>query len=112
MLRVVRRGPGVKVMFSAEEGMSGVSYVASVRETRPHIVIERGVSAFGSARSWKQPSDTAAIEVQPPAPFHGIGRWSLDVDERKAWSGSLAVDVPGRGRVSLSAAAFRAYYRG
>lgn len=48
--------------------------------------------------------------VGPPAPFLGSGAFSQSPGQAAAWSGSLAVELPGAGAVPLTGPGFTAAF--
>jgi hypothetical protein len=50
----------------------------------------------------------AAAEVSPSAPFSGSASFALTSPRQAEWSGDLAVDLPGYGRVALTGPKIRA----
>ncbi len=56
--------------------------------------------ARGGRGSYDFSESPRNLEVSPPPPFSGVGRYRSCADQ--PWSGSLAVSLPGAGRVGLS----------
>ena len=56
--------------------------------------------ARGGRGSYDFSESPRNLEVSPPPPFSGVGRYRSCADQR--WSGSLAVSLPGAGRIGLS----------
>jgi hypothetical protein len=53
-------------------------------------------------------STPVTATVEPPAPFTGTATYEKGAGGKVVWSGDLAVELPGRGEVSLADPTFRA----
>jgi hypothetical protein len=78
------------------------SIAASVNESDHVISVSRFVSVLAPATAFQYSPSLKKAEVRPPAPFSGSGFYNADRARRHRWSGSLAVDLPGRADVNLT----------
>jgi hypothetical protein len=96
---------------SRPRDIEGAEYNAGTVEKR------RGMRIYRSARAITL-LDTFAVTplghspatatVEPPAPFSGTATYEKRPGGEISWSGDLAVDLPGRGKVSLADSTYRA----
>jgi hypothetical protein len=77
-------------------------FFASVAERRGALRIERSVSAVGRSAAFEYEPTLRVAMVEPPAPFTGSAAFHRDAIPPNRWSGSLAVDFPGRSAVHLT----------
>lgn len=69
-------------------------------EKRGEMSVFRLAVARGGRGSYEFAESPRNLDVTPPPPFSGVGRYRSCTDRR--WSGSLAVSLPGVGRIPLS----------
>jgi hypothetical protein len=101
LTRVPDIKPGPTWEFSAAR-IEDFSRIRVIREVRSASYV--GVTASDPG---VQPV-TATVEA--PAPFSGLAAFSQTPDQLAAWSGSLAVELPGAGAVPLTGPAFAAAF--
>ncbi len=104
-LRVRPQGDGDGVSFVAHKNTPGsrAGFIATVSEKRDGIGIARGVSVRGLPGAFRYRHTLRSAAVHPPAPFSGSAVFRRPKHGPAVWSGSLAVDFPGRSDVSLTA---------
>jgi hypothetical protein len=95
--QAIKKAPGSRSYFAA-----------SIRERHGKIVISRHVRADGPPSDFTYAPSGQVAGLAPPAPFSGAIALRGNARRGHRWTGSLAVDFPGRSGVSLSGAAFRA----
>lgn len=84
---------------------SGVPTVfeASLRERRDGIRIYREVQGAAGSAVFRFDRDLRTATLSPPAPFSGSASLSRSRDSvRPTWTGTLALDFPGRSNVPLA----------
>lgn len=85
------------------------SFGATVVERRRAMTIFRNTSAVGRKGDLvigdTRPYPLSAT-VTPPAPFSGSAEYTRTPDGERTWTGSLAVSLPGLGRVPLTGTDF------
>jgi hypothetical protein len=81
-------------------GRADVGYEAFAIGSEGKLAVIRLAAARGGPGSYDFGESPRNLEVSPPSPFSGVGRYRSCADQR--WSGSLAVALPGAGRVGLS----------
>lgn len=106
---IAARVPGSRGPFFAaianQDGQSPAIFVATVKEKRRHVTIEREAVAFGSSELLSVGPGGHPAVVQPPYPFTGSGEF--DPNSPLRWQASLAVDFLGRSHVHLAGDAIR-----
>ena len=75
---------------------------AGVNEFEHGVIVRRFVGVLAPAATFQYSRSLEKATVRPPSPFSGSGFYNADRDRRHRWSGSLAVDFPGRADVSLT----------
>ncbi len=98
-----QRGDGVSFVAHKNTPGSRAGFTATVSEKRDGIGIARGVSVRGLPGTFRYRHTLRFASVRPPAPFSGSAVFSRSKHGPAVWSGSLAVDFPGRSNVSLTA---------
>ena len=81
-------------------GRTEVGYEALAIGAVGKLAVFRLAIARGGRGSYDFSESPRNLEVSPPPPFSGVGRYRSCADQ--PWSGSLAVSFPGAGRVGLS----------
>jgi hypothetical protein len=81
-------------------GRAEVGYEAFAIGSVGKLAVIRLAVARGGRGSYDFSESPRNLEVSPPPPFSGVGRYRSCADQR--WSGSLAVALPGAGQVGLS----------
>lgn len=90
--QVNKNRPKAPAIFSAE-----------LRERHDGVLIERSVHGRGPARSFVFDRLLRTATLRPPPPFSGAASAGRDPDSfSPTWTGSLAVDFPGRSDVRLA----------
>jgi hypothetical protein len=91
-----------------EEG-SPTTFSASMTETIGRLQVIRSASVFEigehTATAFQVPNlaePLAEATVSPSAPFSGSATFHLDSSDSADWTGDLAVELPGAGKVPLS----------
>ncbi|HSS40932.1 MAG TPA: hypothetical protein VLK37_00110 [Solirubrobacterales bacterium] len=96
-----------KFFSSLEEA----NYTARMIERRPNLGIYRTASATSAPETFAvTPLDTSPVTatVAPPAPFSGSATYEKNGGGGGTWSGDLAVELPGRGKLSLTDSTYHA----
>lgn len=96
-LQVNQNRPGARVEIEAE-----------VRERHGRVEIARVSDVTYPATSFRFDPRLRSASLRPPAPFSGSALYRRDAKPSNRWTGSLAVDLPGRSGVSLTGDRFRA----
>ena len=81
-------------------GATDIGFKALVVEEQGKMSVFRQAVAGGGRDSYRFAESPRNLDVTPPPPFSGVGRYRSCAERR--WSGSLAVSLPGAGRVALS----------
>jgi len=77
-------------------------FFASAGEKADGMAILRSASALGGPQTFLFDEDLSSATITPPAPFTGTGTFQRNADGSIAWTGSLAVQLPGLGSVPLT----------
>lgn len=96
-LQVNQNRPGARVEVQAE-----------IAEKRGRVQIERVSDGRYPATTFHSDPRLRSASLHPPAPFSGSALYRRDARPPNRWTGSLAVDLPGRSNVSLTGSRFRA----
>lgn len=86
-------------------------YTAHTTERDPGMGVVRSASVTAEPETFAvSPLGTtpATASVAPPAPFSGTASYEKTSDGKGIWSGDLAVELPGRGTLSLTDPTYRA----
>ena len=81
-------------------GGTDIGFEVLVIERRGEMSVLRLAVARGGRDSYEFAESPRNLEISPPLPFRGVGRYRSCGEQR--WSGSLAASLPGAGRVALS----------
>jgi len=107
---VARRSGRVVSVDVLGSGQPRIWLQASTQEHRGRMQIHRiayaivgGSKAFVSSEPGKHP---AFVTLKPPKPFSGTGVFEEGADLSPSWTGTLAVWLPGAGKVSLAGPRF------
>lgn len=92
--------PSFSAFKNAPNGLSHIG--AGVGEFRRGVSMVRFASVVAPPSAFRYNQALTKATVRPPAPFSGVGIYDESQDRRHRWSGSLAVDVPGREGVNLT----------
>lgn len=89
--------PGARMTFEAQtsERHEGIAISRSIQGATPG-----GAFAFGD--------DLRAARLNPPVPFSGSAAFHRNAPRSNRWTGSLAIDFPGRSNVPLTGPGLRA----
>jgi hypothetical protein len=94
-LQLNKNRPGKATFFSA-----------TLKEIRNGIRIERAVSGQQPAAAFEYDPLLRTATVEPSAPFSGVGSFRRGAAPANRWTGTLAVDFPGKANVPLTGGAF------
>lgn len=102
-----RQGVDLTGLLALEfAGFSGV--LATREESRGKLAIVR--AAFVRPKKAFHVNDAAtAVNVSPPAPFHGTGRYHAAPDGTTTWTGDLTVNFPGAPRYPFTGPDFETF---
>jgi hypothetical protein len=86
------------------------SFTASISRREPGLTASFFAFVFGGGEgesedgfvSPRPGKPLGAAEIEPPAPFSGSATFALTSPHHAEWSGDLAVELPGYGRVPLT----------
>lgn len=100
-----------KIEPKGHPSSDSTSFSASVIETGPHgLSIFRDVEIRGKPEDFditKAHGKVVSATVEPPAPFTGSATYQrVPASPAESWTGSLAVEFPGLGEVSLTGSDF------
>jgi hypothetical protein len=104
------RNPGLGPELSVTKMRAGAaaSVEAWTREFANGISIERYASLRVPSGAFKYDRRLRTATLRPPAPFTGSAHFDLAKKAGRRWSGSLAVDLPGRAGLPLTGPSLRA----
>lgn len=104
------RNPGLGPELSVTKTRVGAaaSIEAWTREFTNGISIERYASLRVPSGAFKYDRRLRTATLRPPAPFAGSAHFDLGEKAGRRWSGSLAVDLPGRAGLPLTGPSLRA----
>jgi hypothetical protein len=100
-----------------ESGLPGVedndfdSFEAGIARKQPTFSVTSSAFDGGSQESFVSPKPGKPLseaEVSPSAPFSGSASFALTLPRHGEWTGDLAVELPGYGRVPLTGPKIRA----
>lgn len=93
-----------RVRLQANQNRPGarVHVEASIEERRGDIRIAREVRLVSPGAGLEFAPDLRFAALRPIAPFSGTGTFRRGAKEANRWTGTLAVDFPGRSNVSLA----------
>lgn len=108
-LRLRQVGAGPAGSFKANKNRPGASasFEASISERNGGVSIKRYAGARAPSDAFSYDPLLSIATVSPPAPFSGHATYRRDAARANRWTGTLAVDFPGRSHVSLTGASFR-----
>jgi hypothetical protein len=81
------------------------SFDASIYRREPGLTVTSLATVHGTAGDFVSPEPSeplSAATVSPPAPFSGSAAFEMASARQAEWSGDLAVEIPGYGRVPLT----------
>ena len=94
-LRAYWREAGTAVSFvAAEFGPGEAFYVVDTLSGEGRMAILRSALA-GPGKGFSVSNALSSARVDPPAPFHGHGRYREGANGKQNWTGGLVVDFPG-----------------
>lgn len=92
-------------------GFEDAFYMARTGELRPNMAIVRSASVQAAPETFAVSplgDVPTTASVAPPPPFSGTASYEKAADGTLTWTGDLAVELPGRGRIPLVGSAFTA----
>jgi hypothetical protein len=103
------------LLLEEEKGVIGgqelPDFSASIRRREGDFDVIYSADVSGTPNSFGVPESLgppATATVEPPAPFSGSATFQLTSPPHAVWSGDLAVELPGYGRVRLTGPSVRA----
>ena len=90
-VRINENRPGARMRYSAE-----------LHEQSGEVAISRSTKGVVPSRAFSFDTSRGSARLDPPAPFSGAATFTRDAVPRKRWTGSLAIDFPGRSNLSLT----------
>jgi hypothetical protein len=69
---------------------------------RSAFVVDAGPDAASTLLTPNQQEPLAEAVIEPPAPFSGSATFHLEGPKKASWTGNLAVELPGAGKVPLT----------
>jgi hypothetical protein len=107
---VFKQKPSRQSRYSSS--LEEANYTVRAIERRPGLEIYRSVSAMSPPETFAvtPPGDSpVTATVAPPPPFSGTATYERTPGSKTgSWSGDLAVELPGRGKLSLTDPTYRA----
>lgn len=102
-----RQGVNLTSLLALEfAGFSGV--LATREESRGKLAIIR--AAFARTKKAFHANEAAtAVNVSPPAPFHGTGHYHAAPDGTATWTGDLTANFPGASRFPFTGPEFETF---
>lgn len=94
--------PGSKHTMATFEVTAEGSMVGAFHVYRSAFVFDTDRDADSTLLTPNQQEPLAEAVVEPPAPFSGSATFQLEGPKKASWTGDLAVELPGAGRVSLT----------
>lgn len=88
-----------------------LTFNASIVRRQGDVTMVSSADASGLGHGFVSPErdePLSAAKVSPPAPFSGSATFQMTSPKRGEWSGDLAVELPGYGRVPLTGPKFHA----
>lgn len=102
-----RQGVDLTSLLALEfGGFSGV--LATREESRGKLAIVRAAFAR-TKKAFHANEAVTAVNVSPPAPFHGTGHYRAAPDGTTTWTGNLAVNFPGASRFPFTGPDFKTF---
>ncbi len=105
---ITRRQRG-KISLQVNQNHPGarVEVQAAIAEKRGQVQIERVSEGRYPATTFHFDPLLRSASLRPPTPFSGFALYRRGARPSNRWTGSLAVDLPGRSDVSLTGGRFR-----
>ena len=100
---VFKQEPPKRSKFASS--LAEANYTVRSIERRPNLGIYRSASATSSPETFAVTplgAGPVTATVAPPPPFSGTATYEKSRDGNGTWSGDLAVELPGRGTLSLT----------
>lgn len=100
---VFKQEPSKRSKFASS--LAEANYTVRSIERRPNLGIYRSVSATSSPETFAVTplgAGPVTATVAPPPPFSGTATYEKIRDGGGTWSGDLAVELPGRGKLPLT----------
>lgn len=91
--------------FIALEGRRNTLFLVTDEESRGKLAIVR-VGVVRERSPIQINEALTSVRLNPPAPFHGTGRYLAFPDGSSTWSGDLSVNFPGAPRFPLTGPSF------
>jgi hypothetical protein len=104
--RMKTAGDRIELQVNQNRPDARVEISASADESSGEIRIHREIRFVYPASVFDFASDLRKAALRPPAPFSGSSRYVRAAKPAHRWTGSLAVDFPGRSNVPLAGARF------
>ena len=100
--------PGIGLVAHKNRPGDPAFFSASVAERKGALAIERSVSIRARPSTFDYVSRLRRATVRPPTPFSGRAVFHRNATPANRWTGTLAVDFPGRDDVDLTPPGVRA----
>jgi hypothetical protein len=107
VLAIARQGVDATAFLAVEDRRSTLFFAAR-EESRGKLAIVRMAALRRKSPIHTDEALTSA-RLNPPAPFHGTGRYRAAADGTSTWSGGLSVNFPGKPRYPLTGPEFETF---
>lgn len=109
-LRVRSVAPRRRLSAQFNENRPGarMTFEAQASERHEGIAISRSIQGMTPGAAFTFGDDLRTARLNPPAPFSGAAAFHRNAPLSNRWTGSLAIDFPGRSNVSLTGPGLRA----
>lgn len=107
-LRISSRAGGLSLQVNQNRPGARVLYSAQMSERRGRIAITRSVEGRTRSGAFRFDPNLDTATLAPPAPFSGSAAFHRNAAVSNQWTGSLALDFPGRSNVRLTGPGLKA----
>lgn len=98
----------LSAQFNENRPGARMTFEAQTSERHEGIAISRSIQGMTPGAAFTFGDGLRAARLDPPAPFSGAAAFHRNAARRNRWTGSLAIDFPGRSDVPLTGPGFRA----
>jgi len=98
----------LSVQFNENRPGARMTFEAHTSERHGRVVISRSIQGAAPGGAFAFGDDLRLARIDPPTPFSGSAAFHRNVPLSSRWTGSLAIDFPGRSNVPLTGPGFRA----
>lgn len=98
----------LSVQFNENRPGARMTFEAHTSERRGSVAISRAIKGATPGGAFAFGDDLRLARIDPPTPFSGSAAFHRNAPLSNRWTGSLAIDFPGRSNVPLTGPGFRA----